>query len=955
MNTKIVRKYPGPNGLFVRTIWHALACAFVLTILPVYSVVAQTAHVRLGVLAYQGDAEALKTWSATAEYLTKFIPNTKFEIVPLNNDTINAAVEQRSIDFVLTNPASYANLESAHGVTRILTLRNRGFGSFETRFGAVIFTRADSRIHHLTDLRGARMMAVHPDAFGGWWMAWRELKSAGVDPSQLGELVFNGFPQDEIVFAVAEGQVDAGTVRTETLERLSAAGKIKLEQFRVINQRVEIGFPFLTSTRLYPEWPLAVLRHTDTVLAKSVAIALLQMKDGEPAAQASNIAGWMTPLDYNSVHELMRELGLGVYAKTPDISWRVIFEKHRDAIIGIAFTVGILFVAFLFSWELNRRLTLSTRSLELEVEQRQRAQGSLNDEKERLRVTLEAIGDAVITTDREGFIEYMNPVAETLTGWSADEVIGKKLSSIIQLVLENDDTPLPDPVEKCLTQGRFSNLAEGVVLIGRDGRRFAVHQTVSHRYDSGGRVSGVVLVFRDTTELQKLQREMRYAATHDELTGLLNRRSFEDHLRTLMRQPAAPDRNDCLLCIDLDHFKFVNDNGGHAAGDELLRQVSRTFLESVRASDVVARLGGDEFAVLLQGCDLAVAERLAQKIVKDVFEQGFVWQNRAFAVSVSAGIAEIHPSGGNLQEVLRAADLACYVAKTSGRNQYSVYAPDHEAIQQRRGDGQWLQRIAEALQKNAFWLVLQEIMPVAGLSNNSLKHYEVLLRLRNADGSSAMPGEFFPAAERHQITAEIDRWVVNATLDALANPLCRIETHAMITINISGQSLGDDTFLDFIVEKMENAGLRGERLCFELTETAAIAHFRKTVRFMTRLKSMGCKFALDDFGSGMSSFSYLRSLPADFLKIDGSFIRNIDKSDIDVAMVRAITEVAHAMGMKAVAESVETEPVLSKLKHLGVDFAQGNAVCLPRPLSEFMPPQRRLAGAPVVPSPVTVS
>lgn len=954
MNNGLARNCPLLSGLSGWITRHALACAFVFMTLPASAVIAQTAHVRIGVLAYRGDAATLSAWSETANYLTQHIANTKFEIVPLNNDTINAAVDQRSIDFVLTNPASYANLESAHGITRILTLRNRGFGSFETRFGAVIFTRADSRIHRLTDLRGVRMMAVHPDAFGGWWMAWRELKSAGIESSQLGDLIFNGFPQDEIVFAVAEGQVDAGTVRTETLERLSAEGKIKLDQFRVINQRIEVGFPFLTSTRLYPEWPLAVLRHTDTVLAKSVAIALLQMKEDEPAALAGNIAGWMTPLDYNSVHELMRELSLGVYAKTPDVSWRIVFDKHRDAIIGIAFAVGILFVAFLFSWELNRRLTLSTRSLELEVDQRQRAQGSLNDEKERLRVTLEAIGDAVITTDRDGTIEYMNPVAETLTGWSADEIAGKKLSSIIQLVLEDDDTPLPDPVEKCLAQGRFSNLAEGIVLIGRDGRRFAVHQTVSHRYDSVGRVSGVVLVFRDTTELQKLQREMRYAATHDELTGLLNRRSFEEQLRTLMRQPAAPDRNDCLLCIDLDHFKFVNDNGGHAAGDELLRQIARTFTESVRASDVVARLGGDEFAVLLQGCDLVAAERLAQKIVKDVFEQGFVWQTRVFAVSVSAGIAEIHPSGGNLQEVLRAADLACYVAKTSGRNQYSVYAPDHEAIQQRRGDGQWLQRIAEALQKNTFWLVLQEIVPVAGLSNN-LKHYEVLLRLCNADGSSAMPGEFFPAAERHQITAEIDRWVVNATLDALANPLCRIESQATITINISGQSLGDDAFLDFIVEKMENAGLRGERLCFELTETAAIAHFRKTVRFMTRLRGMGCKFALDDFGSGMSSFSYLRSLPADFLKIDGSFIRNVDKSEIDVAMVRAITEVAHAMGMKAVAESVESESILSKLQHLGVDFAQGNAVSLPRPLSEFMPPPRRSAAAVIVPSPMTTS
>lgn len=917
-----------------------IACANVFLFLFAASVSANSAEGRIGVLAHRGDEAALKAWTPTANYLSERIPNVRFEIVPLDNDTINAAVESRSVSFILTNPASYANLEAQYGLTRIVTVRNQGLGGSYTQFGAVIFARADHGITTLKDLRGARMMAVHPEAFGGWWMAWRELKAAGIEIDDLGDLIFNGFPQDEIVMAVRDGHADAGTVRTDTLERLANENKIQLDEFRVINLRAEPGFPFMTSTRLYPEWPLAVVRHTDPGLAKAVAVALLQIEAGSPMAMASQTAGWTIPLDYQPVHELMRELGLGVYAETQNMAWTKLLANHRESVFAAAAGVVILLFAFLFSWNLNRRLAYSKRSLELEVEQRQRAQAGLGDEKERLRVTLEAIGDAVITTDREGYIEYMNPVAETLTGWNADEIQGKKLSSIIQLVLEDDDTVLPDPVEKCLTQGRFSSLSEGIILLGRDGRRFAVHQTVSHRYDSIGRISGVVLVFRDTTELQKLQREMRYAATHDELTGLLNRRSFEEHLRNLVRQTLSPDRYDCLLCIDLDHFKLINDNGGHAAGDELLRQLARTFTESVRASDIVARLGGDEFSVLLQGCDTVVAEKLAQKIVKDVTEQKFVWEGRLFPVSVSVGIAEIHAGTGSIHDFMRAADLACYVAKTSGRNQYSVYSPDHEAIQQRRGDGQWLQRIAEALQKNAFWLALQEIVPLV-TGNGNFRHYEVLVRLRNSDGSSSLPGEFFPAAERHQLTAQIDRWVVSATLDAMVNPSCRIDSHVMITINISGSSLGDEGFLDFVIEKMENTGVRGERVCFELIETAAIAHFRKTIQFITRLRGMGCKFSLDDFGSGMSSFSYLRSLPVDYLKIDGSFVRNIDKSEMDFAMVRAITDVAHAMGMKAVAESVESESILAKLRELNVDFAQGNTLSTPKPLSDFVPGERR--------------
>jgi len=443
-------------------------------------------------------------------------------------------------------------------------------------------------------------------------------------------------------------------------------------------------------------------------------------------------------------------------------------------------------------------------------------------------------------------------------------------------------------------------------------------------------VVGVVIIFHDVTELRGLANKVSYQATHDALTGLINRREFERRLALLLESARQEDKEHALCYIDLDQFKIVNDTCGHVAGDELLRQLTTLLQAQVRERDTLARLGGDEFGILLGNCHLNKAEKIAEAFCHMVKEFRFVWQDKSFEIGASIGLVAIEANSGSTTDLLSAADSACYVAKDKGRNRVYVYQPDDEELVARHGEMQWVSRINQALEENRFELFYQPIVALQG--GKEKMHVEVLLRLRDEAGKLIFPMAFIPAAERFDLMPAIDRWVIRNVF-----AFCEASGRDDITyaVNLSGASLSDAGLMGYLREQFSNYDVRPYDISFEITETAAISNLSEAIHFISELKILGCSFSLDDFGSGLSSFAYLKNLPVDYLKIDGGFIRSIVDNPIDCAMVESINHIGHVMGIKTIAEFVENDEIYTCIKNLGVDYAQGYYIEKPKPLSDL--------------------
>ncbi len=557
-------------------------------------------------------------------------------------------------------------------------------------------------------------------------------------------------------------------------------------------------------------------------------------------------------------------------------------------------------------------------------------------EKERAVVTLHSIGDAVITTDAHGNIEYLNAVAEWLTGRSLKDVQGRHIGEVMHLIDEHSRERVENPVDACLREGLAIGRKDHLALLRPDGSEVAIADSAAPIRDHDAKVLGAIMVFNDVGHARKLARQLSFQANHDALTGLFNRREFELQLQQTIDNDCGDGQQHALCYLDLDQFKVVNDTCGHIAGDELLRQLAGLLHSQVRDSDILARLGGDEFGVMLKGCTLDKAQRIAEDLRSKVKDFRFVWEDHSFEIGVSIGLAALNAATHNIADVLSVADVACYAAKDSGRNRVHVYQPDDSELKQRRGEMRWVSRLRKAIDEDRFVLYYQPIVPVLPAEDVEL-HFEVLIRLLDEQGKQVPPMAFIPAAERYNLMPAVDRWVVHNTMRYLRT-LPRDQNNWLCVMNLSGQSLCDDRFLDFVLEELQSAGVGGEHICFEITETAAIANLRRAVHFMTELKAIGCRFALDDFGSGLSSFAYLKNLKVDYLKIDGGFVKDMVDDPIDCAMVEAITQIGHVMGIQTIAEFVENDAIMSALGRLGVDYAQGYWVAEPRPLDELTGP-----------------
>jgi diguanylate cyclase (GGDEF)-like protein/PAS domain S-box-containing protein len=570
--------------------------------------------------------------------------------------------------------------------------------------------------------------------------------------------------------------------------------------------------------------------------------------------------------------------------------------------------------------------------VELDVTDQKLYEEALFREKESAQITLQSIGDGVVTTDAECRVEYLNPVAEDLTGWKLDDASGRPIDEIFRGFHEETCEPLENPLAVAIRRNRPIKSVRPTLLIRRDGNELYIESTAAPIRADGGQISGGVLVFHDVSESRELNRRLSYHASHDMLTGLVNRREFESRLERALKNARSREAQYALCYMDLDQFKIVNDSCGHSAGDAMLGQLGALLKSKIRWRDTLARLGGDEFGVLLENCTVDEAIEAAEKLLRAIQDFRFMWEDRTFRLGASIGVVPITPETASIAELLTAADSACAAAKESGRNRVHTYQVNDIDLMRRRREMQWAARINNALEEARFELFRMTILPLQ--EQDSGAHYELLLRMKDENGQMVSPDVFINAAERYGITPSIDRWVIENALRWLVSEADERQRLSLCSINLSGQTLGDEKFLPFVIEQFERSGIDPSKICFEITETAAIASYSQANRFIQSLKELGCKFALDDFGTGLSSFGYLKHFPVDFLKIDGSFVKEILHDPIDREMVRSINEIGHLTGKQTIAEWAETEEIVTMLRGMGVDFAQGYAIDEPRRIFE---------------------
>ncbi|WP_158536996.1 EAL domain-containing protein [Dyella sp. AtDHG13] len=567
-----------------------------------------------------------------------------------------------------------------------------------------------------------------------------------------------------------------------------------------------------------------------------------------------------------------------------------------------------------------------------EITERRRADALLFAAKERAEVTLQSIGDAVITTDAQGCIDYLNPSAERLTRWTTERARGLPVGAICRFVAESTGQPIADPVMQVLSGHPDWSQSDKLVLTHADGPSTAIDLTATPIRDRAGNMDGAVLVMRDVSSDREHAAQLSYQASHDVLTGLINRREFERRLARALASSEHGDRPFAVLYLDLDQFKVVNDTCSHAAGDELLRQIGALFLSHVRATDAVARLGGDEFVVLLEDCASDDALAIAEDLRAAIGDLHFAFGERSFATSASIGLVSLSADQRLAREdILGAADAACHLAKEKGRNRVQTYHLDDDEVAVRQSEMCWVSRIQAALASNRLRLYAQDIVDLRRPTQHS--HVELLVRMVGEDGQMVPPRAFIPAAERYGLMPSIDRWVVQSAFAALREAQDRGApgVPTLCTINLSGTSLCEDGLAVFLRQQFEAYAIAPASICFEITETAAISSLSRATAFIHDMRALGCRFSLDDFGAGMSSFTYLKHLPVDFIKIEGSFVDDMIDDPIDQAMVEAINNIGHVTGKRTIAECVSTPALLAAVQRLGIDFAQGFALSTPRP------------------------
>jgi len=546
----------------------------------------------------------------------------------------------------------------------------------------------------------------------------------------------------------------------------------------------------------------------------------------------------------------------------------------------------------------------------------------------KLSRAVESSPNPILITDANGTIEYVNKRCEKLSGYTAVEMHGQRLETY-----KSNKMPsafFDEIWHQTASEGQWSGEIENC---RKDGSHYWVKLYLAAVYDDQKNINHYVAIYEDITESRKLAKKLSFQATHDNLTGLINRTEFERRLSMLVNDAQRIGTQHALCFLDLDQFKVINDTCGHIAGDELLRQLGSLLGGSTRKSDTLARLGGDEFAILVEDCELEKAEFIANEIKELVSQFQFIWETQVFTVGVSIGVTTITSATRNRTEALKQADSACYAAKNSGRNRVYVYQEQDQQLTAQKGEFKWVNEIKEALIEDRFELYAQ---PIVSTETEHLAMYEVLVRLRSKAGQLFPPGAFLSSAERYNLSDRIDKWVVSHVFEWLEQHYHSLPHLNYLAINLSGASIGDESMLAYIRTKLSAASFNQELIKFEITETAAIANLKQAHHFINSVLALGCQFSLDDFGSGLSSFAYLKNLPVQSIKIDGMFVKDMHVDPLDYEMVKSINDIGHVMGLETIAEFVESEEIWQKLKAIGVNYGQGYHLGKPAPIDQIL-------------------
>ena len=562
---------------------------------------------------------------------------------------------------------------------------------------------------------------------------------------------------------------------------------------------------------------------------------------------------------------------------------------------------------------------------------RKRAEVALQQALDLANNVIHSMQDGFLMLNTQGIVVEVNPAFCQMVGFEREELLALGAPYPFGAPEETDSLLF------ALSAKDTDSLSQKeLILMRKSGERFSSFISPSAVRNPQGEIVNWIATVKDGSERKKAENAIRFQALNDELTGLGNRRAFDQYLSAAFAQTRQSDQQHVMCYLDIDEFKVVNDTCGHSAGDELLRQVARVFTDALRGDDHLCRLGGDEFGIILQNQTVEQAVPVAQRLQAGLANYRFVWLTQTFGVGVSIGMVALDATTESVDAMMQAADSSCYVAKDAGRGRIHVYAKDDHALNQRYGVMEWVSRIEHALMHDRLVLFAQRIVPLAPDPSHGL-HCEMLLRLLDDQDRLVPPGQFMPAVERYNLATRIDRWVVTQAFAWLVTNQDVIE---LCSINLSGQSLGDAPFMAFVLQSLHSSGVPADKLCFEITETAAIRNMHTATHFIDTLRQRGCKLSLDDFGSGLSSFAYLRTLPVDVLKIDGQFVKDIAHDPVSLAMVKSIHDIGCLMGKQTVAEFVESDAILALLHGIGVHYAQGYAVGYPQPLDQVLVPYR---------------
>ncbi len=563
------------------------------------------------------------------------------------------------------------------------------------------------------------------------------------------------------------------------------------------------------------------------------------------------------------------------------------------------------------------------------ITERKLVERALFEEKELAQITLKSIGEAVITTNTQGIIREFNPMAEQLTGWSAQEAVGNIITDIIQL-RNDEENQQENLINKVLEDSKNQQEKLVINLVNKEGKECKIDIMSTPILDQESQILGAVLIFRDITRISQLSAQLSWDATHDNLTGLVNRQEFTKQLSLALENYKNHNVEHSLCFLDLDQFKLVNDTSGHIAGDQLLRQITHLLQRKIRNTDILARLGGDEFALLLKGCSLEKADIIANMLRRLVKDFRFTWENNIFSIGVSIGIVPIDNENQTVDDLMKAADKACSCAKSNGRNRVHVEYGNQTEVTEKSVQNQWITKLSQALTEDNFSLYCQKIV---SLQSSQKIHYEILLRLVDDSGNLIAPLAFIPAAERYNLMAEIDKWVIKNFLKAYNQNNPRQSLNNIYMINLSAVSFKNEQLIEFIEEQLSYYNVNPQILGFEITETVAISNLTETIKFIESIKKLGCFVAIDNFGSGITSLSYLKYWPVDYLKIDENFIQDLTQDSVNYAVVDCFHRISNVMNMETIAECVEHQETLDILQTMGIDYAQGFAIASPIPLS----------------------